>query len=78
MSKREGIRYLDVLAMPGSELYAHLEKGDMTKAKACYEETEKRERQLMARIDAQEQKNVQAQNRRDESHPVDNNQPEAT
>jgi hypothetical protein len=56
MAKAPPIKYKDTLAMPNSELYSHLIKGDMKKAEKCYYETEKRYHQLIARIDAEEQK----------------------
>lgn len=58
MAKAPPMKYEDTLAMPGSELYDHLIKGDRKKAEQSYKETEKRHQQLMDRIDKQEQKNV--------------------
>jgi hypothetical protein len=69
VSKSPPIKYEDTLAMPGSELYGHLIKGDYKKAKACYEETERRHHQLMARIDAQEKQNVRTNSERNQNIP---------
>ncbi len=69
MNKSPPIEYKDTLAMPGSDLYAHLIKGDMKKAEQTYQETEKRHRDLMARIDAQEKQNVRTQSERNQELP---------
>ena len=48
---QKGIQYKDTTAMPGSQLYKFLSEKKLKEAEKCYKETEKRERELMQKID---------------------------
>ena len=47
---QKGIKYKGTTAMPGSQLHKFLSEKKLKEAEKCYKDTEKREQELMQKI----------------------------